>query len=273
MQGEPWHVMEEHKMLCKDIISVIERMYPPAAALEWDNVGLLAGRDDKEVKSIYVALDAGDEVIDTAADTGADMLITHHPLIFGGLKAVTNFNFIGSRVLKLISHDISYYAMHTNYDVKRMGILSLEQLGIKSGSVLEAVGTDQNGVTEGIGQLADIESITLRELCMQVKRAFLLDSVRVFGNQNKIIRRMAICPGSGKSVIGEAILRGADVLITGDIGHHEGIDAQAQGLAVIDAGHYGLEHIFLEDVKQYLEESFPDIKVEKAPVRHPFTVI
>lgn len=260
-------------MLCKDVIAVIETMYPPASALAWDNVGLLAGRDDREIKRVYVALDATDEVIDAAAESGADMLITHHPLIFGGLKAVTNLNFVGCRVLKLISCDISYYAMHTNYDVKRMGALSLKQMGIETGSVLEITGTDPNGAAEGIGSLADIDPITLGELCVQVKKAFSLDSVRVFGSKEKRIRRLAICPGSGKSVIGEAIEKGADVLITGDIGHHEGIDAKARGLAVIDAGHYGLEYIFTEDIKQYLEENFPDIRVETAPIKRPFITI
>lgn len=260
-------------MLCKNIIDVIERDYPTGTALEWDNVGLLAGRDDREVRSIYVALDADDEAIDGAVRNGADMLVTHHPLIFGGLKRVTNQNFIGSRVLKLISHDISYYAVHTNYDIKRMATLALEKLGIKESSVLEATGAGEDGSEEGIGRLAGIEPITLAGLCERVKEAFLLDTVRVFGCQNKEIRRIAICPGSGKSVIEEAVLKGADVLITGDIGHHEGIDAAAEGVAVIDAGHYGIEYIFMEDMKRYLEKRFEAITVETAPVRHPFAVV
>ena len=105
-------------MLCKDIIKIIEQDYSPRYALSWDNVGLLAGRDDKEVAKIYVALDATDEVVDEAILAGADMLVTHHPLIFSGMKQVNNQNFIGRRLVKLIQHDISYYAMHTNYDVK-----------------------------------------------------------------------------------------------------------------------------------------------------------
>lgn len=260
-------------MLCRDIMAVIEGTYPRSSALAWDNVGLLAGRDDKEVRSIYVALDASDEVIDAAAGFGADMLITHHPLIFSGIKSVTNLNFIGSRVLKLISGDISYYAMHTNYDVKGMGILSLEKLGIADGTVLEVTGADLEGTEEGIGRIADIEPVTLGGLCVRVKDAFLLDTVKVFGNRDRTVRRMAVCPGSGKSVIGEAISKGADVLVTGDIGHHEGIDAAAQGLAVIDAGHYGLEYIFMEDIKRYLMERIPGVRIETAPVAHPFAVV
>ena len=103
-------------MQCKEIIEVLEQDYSRSYALPWDNVGLLAGRDDKEVKKIYVAVDATDEVIEAACACKADMLITHHPLIFGGRMKITNEDFIGRRLLKLIRQDISYYAMHTNYD-------------------------------------------------------------------------------------------------------------------------------------------------------------
>ena len=103
-------------MLCKEIIQVIEASYPRSAALEFDNVGLLAGRAEKEAVRVYLALDATDAVIDRAVEAGADMLITHHPLIFSPLKKVTDEDFVGRRVVRLIQNDIAYYAMHTNYD-------------------------------------------------------------------------------------------------------------------------------------------------------------
>lgn len=116
-------------MICRKVMDILEENYPEKYALAWDNVGLLAGRDDKEVARIYIALDATDEVIDAAVSWEADMIITHHPLIFGGLKRIHNRDFIGARILKLIQNDISYYAMHTNYDVCRMGKLSGEKMG------------------------------------------------------------------------------------------------------------------------------------------------
>ena len=111
-------------MLCKDVMYEIEKEYPLNYALSWDNVGLLVGRDDKEVKRIYIALDATDEVIGEAVRTGADMLITHHPMIFSPIKRIHNLDFVGERILKLIQNDISYYAMHTNYDVLGMAELA-----------------------------------------------------------------------------------------------------------------------------------------------------
>lgn len=120
-------------MKCSEIIRVIEASYPREAALDFDNVGLLAGRTDREVSRVYIALDATDAVIEEAAAWGADMLITHHPLIFSPLKRVTDEDFVSRRVLKLIQNDISYYAMHTNYDV----------LGMADRSVLSY--TESNG--------------------------------------------------------------------------------------------------------------------------------
>jgi len=89
-------------MLCKEIMEIIEEKYARTYALDWDNVGLLAGRSDKSVKKIYVALDATDEVIDAAIKMGADMLVTHHPLIMSGLKKITDGDFIGNRLIRLI---------------------------------------------------------------------------------------------------------------------------------------------------------------------------
>ena len=113
-------------MICREIIKEIEARFPKHYAMEWDNVGLQVGRSDKEVKRIYLALDATDEVIEEAADWGADMLITHHPMIFKAMKKINDEDFIGRRVLKLIRDDISYYAMHTNYDVIGMADLSAD---------------------------------------------------------------------------------------------------------------------------------------------------
>ena len=131
-------------MLCRDIMNVIEATYPKHAALEWDNVGLLVGCTEKEVKKIYVALDATDEVIDAAIENGVDMLITHHPLIFSPLKKITDEHFIGNRVVKLLQHDISYYAMHTNYDVLGMAELSGKMLGLHEEDVFEVTDSEKN---------------------------------------------------------------------------------------------------------------------------------
>ncbi|MCF2681687.1 Nif3-like dinuclear metal center hexameric protein [Faecalicatena contorta] len=264
-------------MVCREIMEVIEQTYSRAYAMSWDNVGLLVGRDDKEVQKIYLAVDATDEVIDAAVSCHADMLVTHHPMIFGALKQINNRDFIGKRILRLIQNDISCYAMHTNYDVKGMAELSGEMMGYENAQVLEITcieETSDGSVSEGIGRIADLkEPVTLKAYCDKVKEVFQLPGVIAFGDMDAQIRRAAICPGSGKSVISAAIEKGADVLVTGDIGHHEGIDAKAQGLAIIDAGHYGIEHIFIEDMKRYLEAHLENVQIIGAPVQHPYVIL
>ncbi len=260
-------------MLCKEITQVIEATYPREAALDFDNVGLLAGRLEKEVNRVYIALDATDAVIDRAIKEGADMLITHHPLIFSPLKKVTDENFISRRIVKLIQNDISYYAMHTNYDVLGMAELSEQILGIRDTEVLD-ITMEKEGIPEGIGRIGSLEHpMTLEECCIYIKHKLNLGSLKVFGDMDVKVSRLAISPGSGKSVIGAAIAKGADVLVTGDIGHHEGLDAVEQGLAVIDAGHYGTEYIFIDDMKRFLEDKLPVLQVMATPVIHPFQVI
>ena len=150
-------------MLCKEIVQVIEAAYPREAALDFDNVGLLAGRTEKEVERVYIALDATDAVIDRAIEAGADMLITHHPLIFSPLKKVTDEDFVSRRVVKLIQNDISYYAMHTNYDVLGMAELAEKILGIRDSEVLD-ITMEKDGKQEGIGRIGELgKPMTLEE--------------------------------------------------------------------------------------------------------------
>ena len=257
-------------MQCKDIMAMIEGTYPKSAALGFDNVGLQAGRSEKEVRRIYLALDTTDAVIEEAIAQEADMLITHHPLIFSPLKHITDEDFIGRRLLKLIRSDISYYAMHTNYDVLGMAELSGQILGLTDTEVLDVTMNTQTK-EEGIGRVGSLpKEMTLEECCVYVKHKLKLGSVKVFGDMKQPVKRLAVSPGSGKSAIAPAVSKGADVLVTGDIGHH---DAAAQGVSVIDAGHYGTEYIFMEDMKRFLEERLPAAKIITPPVVHPFQVL
>lgn len=259
-------------MECREIMQRIEKQYPKDAALDFDNVGLQAGRRDKKVRKILLALDATDKVVEQAVELNVDMLITHHPLIFSPLKHVTDEDFIGARILKLLRNDISYYAMHTNYDVLGMADLAGDILGLENMQVLDE--TTEDG-SVGIGKLGETASVcTLRSYCEEMKQKLKLDCVRVFGDLDMQIHKVAICPGSGKSTIQSALNKGAEVLVTGDIGHHEGMDASAQGLNIIDAGHYGTEYIFVDDVAKFLKEQLEnDVIILKAEESPPFCTI
>lgn len=260
--------------LFKEIEKILEKLAPVNMACGWDNPGLLAGRSQKQVNKILVALDATDQVVEEAVSMGADMLLTHHPLIFKPILSVNDENFIGRRLLKLIQSDITYYAMHTNFDAAPgcMADLAADRLGLKQTQILEELGPEY-----GIGKYGVLEpGMTLTELAELVKRVFRIPFVTVFGETEKkdCLSRVALCPGSGSSVIKQALGCGAQVYITGDIGHHDGIDAVAQGMAVIDAGHYGLEHIFMDFMVDYLNKNLDgSVIVKKAADAFPNCVL
>lgn len=265
-------------MKCSEIIGRLEMLAPPYMACDWDNPGLLAGRMEKEVRNVYLALDATDEVILEAERWGADLLITHHPLIFKPLKKINDQDFIGRRLLKLIQKDISYYAMHTNFDCAPgcMADLAAERLQLADQEVLETMGVWEE-IPYGIGKTGVLkEPVNLGLLAEMVKSAFGLPYVTVYGDRDVFteIKRVAVSPGSGGSMIGQALKSGAQVIITGDIGHHDGIDAVANHLAVIDAGHYGLEHVFMDFMETFLKDTYGDeLAVRKSPVSFPAAVI
>ncbi len=260
-------------MKCYDIIEKLENLSPPVFAEEWDNIGLLAGRRDKEVRTVYIALDATDAVIGEAVRLGADLLLTHHPLIFKKMGRVNTDDFIGRRVCELIRNDISYYAMHTNFDVMGMADAAADALSLKDRQVLSVTYEDALS-KEGCGRVGRLEKcMRVVELAALVKEKFHVPNVRVFGSLEDIAGTVAVMPGSGGGYIQDALNAGADVMITGDVDHHEGIDAVAQGIVVIDAGHYGIEKIFIPYMEAYIKRELPGIQVYKAEISEPFVVV
>ncbi len=103
-------------MQCSKLIEILEQLAPVKCACDWDNVGLLVGRSKKEIKKVFIALDGDERAIEEAVQYGADLLLTHHPLIFKPVSRITDSDFIGERLMKLMKHDICCYAMHTNFD-------------------------------------------------------------------------------------------------------------------------------------------------------------
>ncbi len=138
-------------MKCYEIMKCLEELSPKSFAESWDNVGLLCGREEKEVSSIYIALDATKEVIEEAKAVGADMLLTHHPMIFKPLKRVSGEHFIGDKILTLAESGMCYYAMHTNFDVMGMADAVAGQLGLEDRKVL-TVTFEDGSIREGIGR-------------------------------------------------------------------------------------------------------------------------
>lgn len=259
-------------MKCSEIAEIIEKICPISSACEWDNPGLIAGDAQDEVHSVMIALDATDEVIDAAIANKVEMIITHHPLIFGKLSKVNSYDIVGKRLLKLIKNGIKCYAVHTNFDVKVMATLSASMLGLEAPEVLEVTEVN-DGVEEGIGRVSEVYESSAMTWIEKLKASFELENVIVYGDTDKIVKRVAISPGSGKSMIEYAVKKNADLLITGDIGHHEGLDAIENGLTIVDAGHYGLEYIFIDYMARYLERECQDVRIVTCKAGVPFKIM
>lgn len=260
-------------MKCKEIMDKLEELSPVSYACSWDNVGLLLGDKEKEVKKILVTLDVTDDVIDQAIRLGVDMILSHHPMIFKGVRKVTADDFTGRRILKMAQHGICYYASHTNFDVMGMADAAADELALSNREVLQITFEDEIA-KEGFGRIGELpESLSLADAAQYVKQVFGIDRVKVFGNLDEEVKRVAISPGSGKSMIQDAIKSNVEVLITGDIDHHDGLDAVLQGLSIIDAGHFGLEKIFVPFMEQYLRREVPEMKVYRARQNCPFEVL
>ncbi len=258
-----------------ELTTWLEQQYPCEAAEEWDNVGLLTGEDTGEVLHVYLALDLTDDVLEAAINSGADFILTHHPMIFKGIRKINNHSFTGRRILRLIQNGIAYYAMHTNFDILGMAELSSRRMKLKNArplSITKAGGEAE--APEGLGRTGELEKeMTFARFALFVKEAFGLESVRAYGDPDTVIRTAAICTGSGKSLLPEVLSSGADAYVTGDIDHHTGIDAVADGLCVVDAGHYGTEYMFMDAMEEKLSEAFPELIVSKAPVREPYLLV
>lgn len=271
-------------MKCKNVVELLNHLAPETLACEWDNVGLTVGRLDKNVSKILVALEVTNDVVNKAIEEQADMIITHHPLIFQSQKKINSESSLGRMLLCLMRYDIACYAMHTNFDAVSGGMadLAAERLELKNVGVLaeEAEYQDEDGTIKmaGIGRVGLIgEEVLLQELCTKIKKKFGAQVLNVYASENKMdsyISKVAIVPGSGKEYMKDAIQKQAEVLITGDVTHHAGLEAVEEGLIVIDAGHYRLEHIFIEFMEHYLNKNMSsDVEVVTMPVKNPFSIL
>ena len=260
-------------MKVKELTDWLEEKYPSSAAEDWDNPGLLVGDDTEEVSHVFLALDLTEDTLAQAVEAGADMIITHHPMIFGGIKKINNHTFTGRRILTLIRQNIQYYAMHTNYDILGMADLSADYLQLKNREVLSVTSEGADG-EEGFGRVGELPfEMTLGEFGEFVKKELSLNDVKIYGNLSMKVHKAAVCTGSGKSMIRDVLSKGADVYVTGDIDHHTGIDSVADGLAIVDAGHYGTEYIFMEAMKKELKNQFESLKITCAKVKSPYTIL
>lgn len=238
----------------KDIIGSLEKKYPKVNAESWDNVGLIVGKLNQEVRKVQLSLDATDKAIENAIKNGAELIITHHPMIFKPVKTITTMDNVGRKIIKLIENEKSLYAMHTNLDSSKEGINDyiLNLLEVENSKVID-VNEFDNEV--GIGRLYTLsKEMNIDEYATFVKNSLKIKNIRIISeNREKIIKKVALINGSGMSYWRKVKSLGADLFITGDIGYHDALDAKEAGINIFDIGHFESENCFVELLRKDIE--------------------
>lgn len=344
---------------CQTLVQILEKWAPKKLAMDWDNPGLAIGELSRNVSKVLLALTVTYETVEFAANSGCEMIISHHPLFFKPLKSLRKDTPQGKIYYEAIKNDIVIYSAHTNMDAACGGIndilakvLELKQVnvlkqtyeeGLKKlvvfvpkgyedavrnamsdaeaghignyshcsfnangfGTFKPLAGTNpfigeqdklektdevrietivpeslqkkvinamlkahpyeeaafdiyplaNSGKKFGFGRIGYIkEPIILKEFCETVKQKLNAPHIRVVGDLNESISKIAVCGGAGSDLVQAAAFFGADVLVTGDVNYHDALDAKAAGLAIVDAGHFSTENILLPVLKEYLEQ-------------------
>lgn len=255
-----------------DIARAIEQMAPLRWQEGYDNAGIQVGDPEAVVTGVLLCTDVTMAVIDEAIARGFNMVVSHHPLIFHGLKKLAGRDSIERMVAHAIKHGINIYSAHTNMDNAPAGVSHhmAEKLGLTDVEVLEA--RDDNGVTTGSGVIGYILPKPMMDFLKEVKEAFGVQAVRYSGDTSGDVYRVALCGGAGAFLIDRARQVGADIYVTGDVKYHDFFKAD-EGIVIADIGHYESEQYTVELFRDIIARQCPGVEVamarqERNPVKY-----
>ncbi len=242
-----------------ELYKSLENIIPSELSCSWDNDGLMVSGDtEKTVKKALIALDATNSVIEYAIEINADVIITHHPLIFSPIRSL-----VSPKLITLVKKGISVLSFHTRLD-------ALDE-GVNSALAAKLCIENTEALSSELGLIGDAHTeISVNDYAEFVCKALGCDAVSFIPSE-KTVRRVAVVGGSGKDYIDDAVRHGADVFVTGESGYHSMCDAADMGLHVIDAGHYETEQPVCEVLNDFIRRIDPDIKTfvyESKRIRH-----
>ena len=246
----------------KDILHFLEDYAPVRMKMDFDNVGLLVGKSEKEVNKILVSLDITQEVIEEAVQAGAGLIVSHHPLFFS-LKTVNDTDITGRKILKLINHDIAAICMHTNLDAAHGGgndVLAAK-VGLTNTEILSEEGVNERGETYGFGRIGVLEDeVSFDSFLVYLKDILDSNGIRYY-NAGRPVKKVAVLGGSGGSSLKDAVDKGCDTFITADIKYDVFLDAKEYGINLIDGDHFCTENVVVPVLYKKLKENFHNVKV------------
>jgi dinuclear metal center YbgI/SA1388 family protein len=261
------------KLRIHEIVSAFEAIAPLALQESYDNSGLIVGEMGAEVSKALLCLDSTEAVVDEAIAKGCDLIIAHHPIVFGGLKRFTGGDYVQRAVIKAIRNNIAIYACHTNLDnVLRGGVNEriAQQLGFEAERVLRPIGADLGSFfgigglddsdvfrTAGAGVLCNLQKpMNVLDFLQHVKAKMGVEVVKYTKCDVEMVSKVAICGGAGSFLIGDALRAGADAFITSDVKYHEFFDGEGKML-LCDIGHYESEKYTIDLFSNILSAKFP----------------
>jgi len=273
------------KMTVADIRDSLESVVPPALQEPWDNSGLIIGFESNSVKRILTCLEINEDVIKEAAEIGAEMIVSHHPLIFSAKKTLNHSVCSDRMVMELIKRGISVYSAHTSFDKVKGGnndtaaeLLGLENVrNLKGLRVAEPADMIRNNDEADIGRIGRFaEPVRLEQAAAMVSEKFDVElrSIRAVGEPESTISTAGVCTGAGAEFAEMAADSGCELLITGDVKYHQAQAALELGICLLDAGHYGTEKLFAKAMTKKLEPVLPeDVEIIESTVElEPFRV-
>lgn len=237
-------------MEIRKLIDKLDEKYPFSLQESWDNSGLQVGNPNNEVKNILISLDLEDEGVDMAIENNCNLIINHHPYLFSPSKSIDLSKNFYKRLEKLIKNDITVYAFHTNLDIAYDGLNDnlANILNIKASKVLEA------NKDPGLGRYGYIEKCEAREYIKFIKDTLKAKGLIVYGDLDKKISKIAVCGGSGGELIDDAINKSCNLIITGDVKYHDGMDKANEGIIIVDAGHFASENHVIYKLKEEIDK-------------------
>jgi len=246
-----------------DILAFVETLAPAHMKMSWDNVGLLCGSRRQEVKKILVALDPFEGVCREAESWGADVIVTHHPIIFQPLKNVTDDTSIGRSIQLLCRCGISAINAHTNLDCVPGGVNDrlAAALGLENVEVVNPMGETPDGKPWGLLRKGTVQEQSLEDFLAVVKEKLGCAGLR-YADSGKPVCKVAVGGGACAGEMVEAFETGCDTFVTSDIKYNQFWDAHDMGLNLIDAGHFATENPVTVYLAEKLREAFPELTVK-----------
>ena len=240
----------------KEITDYLDELFPRETAESWDNPGLMTGKRDQKVTSVVLSLDATARAIKKCVDTESNLLLVHHPLIFGGIDTVSMEDTIGSLLSVMIKHDITCFAAHTNIDVASK--YSNEVLALKLGAVPKSV-HEVEGASCGVYyELPD--EVRLGDYMQIIRKSLNSTGTICINNPENTLKRVFVQGGSfDEDSIPAVVDSGAELVISGEIKHHVMLLLAHKGVLSVIAGHNATERVFMENLKDVLAKKFPKV--------------